>query len=286
MAANIIDGKEIARAIRSHIPDEVRELKRAGVDPGLAVVLVGEDPGSQIYVRNKHLACQELGIYSEVHRLPARTGQGELLDLVESLNHDPKINGILVQLPLPEHIEAGAVIRAIDPDKDVDGLGPLNLGRLIIGEECFFPCTPAGIMVMLDHTGIDPEGKRAVVVGRSNMVGKPVAMMLLQRNATVTMCHTRTRDLTAECLNAEILVVAAGRPGVINGDMIKPGAVVIDVGTSRLEDGKLRGDVDFESAARKAAWISPVPGGVGPMTITMLMKNTVKAARRQWSRVS
>ncbi|MBC7346801.1 MAG: bifunctional methylenetetrahydrofolate dehydrogenase/methenyltetrahydrofolate cyclohydrolase FolD [Clostridia bacterium] len=286
MAAQIIDGKKIAEQVRAEIKVEVDELKQKGLEPGLAVVLVGDNPASQIYVNNKHKACGELGIYSEVHRLPGDTPQEELLGLIDKLNYDKKIHGILVQLPLPEQIDEKAIINAINPAKDVDGFGPANVGNLVIGDDCFFPCTPHGILVMLDKIGVDPKGKRAVVVGRSNIVGKPVAMMLLHRHATVTMCHTRTQDLAWECRNADILVVAAGRPRVITGDMIKEGAVVIDVGVNRLADGKVVGDVDFASASEKASWITPVPGGVGPMTITMLMKNTVEAAKRQWSRGS
>ncbi|MBC7336533.1 MAG: bifunctional 5,10-methylene-tetrahydrofolate dehydrogenase/5,10-methylene-tetrahydrofolate cyclohydrolase, partial [Clostridia bacterium] len=224
MAAQIIDGKKIAEQVRAEIKVEVDELKQKGLEPGLAVVLVGDNPASQIYVNNKHKACGELGIYSEVHRLPGDTPQEELLGLIDKLNYDKKIHGILVQLPLPEQIDEKAIINAINPAKDVDGFGPANVGNLVIGDDCFFPCTPHGILVMLDKIGVDPKGKRAVVVGRSNIVGKPVAMMLLHRHATVTMCHTRTQDLAWECRNADILVVAAGRPRVITGDMIKEGA--------------------------------------------------------------
>lgn len=286
MAAQIIDGKKIAEEVRAEIRVEVEELKNKGLVPGLAVILVGDNPASQIYVNNKHKACGELGIYSEVHRLPGDTSQEELLGLIDKLNYDKKIHGILVQLPLPEQIDEKTVINAISPAKDVDGFGPANVGNLVIGDDCFYPCTPYGILVLLDKIGVDPKGKRAVVVGRSNIVGKPVAMMLLHRHATVTICHTKTPDLAAECRNADILVVAAGRPKVVTGDMVKEGAVVIDVGVNRLEDGKVVGDVDFASASEKAGWITPVPGGVGPMTITMLMKNTVEAAKRQWSRAS
>ncbi|TDA67795.1 MAG: bifunctional methylenetetrahydrofolate dehydrogenase/methenyltetrahydrofolate cyclohydrolase FolD [Clostridia bacterium] len=281
MAAQIIDGKKIADEVRAEIKQEVAELKGQGIEPGLAVVLVGEDPASQVYVNNKHKACGEAGIYSEVHRLPGDTPQDELLSLIDRLNSDKKIHGILVQLPLPKHIAEKAVVNAISPIKDVDGFGPANVGNLVIGDDCFYPCTPHGIMVMLDKIGVDLKGQRAVVVGRSNIVGKPVAMMLLQRHATVTMCHTKTRDLAWECRQGDVLVVAAGRPRVITGEMIKEGAVVIDVGVNRLENGKLCGDVDFESASQVAAWITPVPGGVGPMTITMLLKNTLEAAKRQ-----
>jgi methylenetetrahydrofolate dehydrogenase (NADP+)/methenyltetrahydrofolate cyclohydrolase len=286
VAAQIIDGKKIAAEIREEIRAEVEQLKSQGLEPGLAVVLVGDNPASQIYVNNKHKACGELGIYSEVHHLPGDTTQEELLGLIDRLNSEPRIHGILVQLPLPKQINEKAVIDAISPAKDVDGFGPANVGNLVIGEDCFYPCTPHGILVMLDKIGVDPKGKRAVVVGRSNIVGKPVAMMLLHRHATVTICHSRTPDLAAECRRADILVVAVGQPHLITGDMIKEGAVVIDVGVNRLENGKVVGDVDFASASEKAGWITPVPGGVGPMTITMLMKNTVEAAKRQWSRGS
>lgn len=278
--ANIIDGKKIAAEVREEVKKEVEELKSRGVTPGLAVILVGDDPASQVYVRNKHRACEEVGIYSEVHRLTATTSQEELLKLIEDLNHDTRIHGILVQLPLPEHIDEKKVIDAIALNKDVDGFSPANVGNLVIGDKCFYPCTPHGCMVLLDKTGVDPKGKKAVVVGRSNIVGKPMAMMLLARHATVTICHSRTPDLAAECRQADILVAAVGKPELITGDMIKEGAVVIDVGINRLADGKLVGDVHFESASRKASWITPVPGGVGPMTIAMLLKNTVEAARR------
>lgn len=280
MAAQILDGKKIAAEVRDEVKAEVSRLKADGINPGLAVVLVGEDPASQVYVRNKHRACEEVGIYSEVHRLPAATSQAELLKLIEQLNKDPKIHGILVQLPLPDHIDEKKVIDAIALEKDVDGFSPANVGNLVIGDKCFYPCTPHGCMVLLEKAGIDPKGKKAVVVGRSNIVGKPVAMMLLARHATVTICHSRTRDLAAECRQADILIAAVGKPELITGDMIKEGAVVIDVGINRVGDKKLVGDVHFESAAQKAGWITPVPGGVGPMTIAMLLKNTVEAARR------
>ncbi|WP_338817869.1 Bifunctional protein FolD protein [Moorella thermoacetica] len=280
MPAQILDGKKIAAEVRAEVKEEVSRLKAEGINPGLAVVLVGEDPASQVYVRNKHRACEEVGIYSEVHRLPAATSQAELLKLIDKLNKDPKIHGILVQLPLPDHIDEKKVIDAIALEKDVDGFSPANVGNLVIGDKCFYPCTPHGCMVLLEKAGIDPKGKKAVVVGRSNIVGKPVAMMLLARHATVTICHSRTRDLAAECRQADILIAAVGKPELITGDMIKEGAVVIDVGINRVGEKKLVGDVHFESAAQKAGWITPVPGGVGPMTIAMLLKNTVEAARR------
>ncbi len=281
MSARIIDGKKIAQEVREKIKQEVEELKARGVKPGLAVILVGEDPASQVYVRNKHKACQEVGIYSEVHRLDRETSQQELLDLIESLNNNEDIHGILVQLPVPEQIDPKAVIDTIALDKDVDGFGPSNVGKLVIGDDCFYPCTPYGCMVMLEKIGYDLQGKDAVVVGRSNIVGKPISLMLLSRNATVTICHSKTRNLAEKCRNADVLVAAVGRPRMITGEMVKEGAVVLDVGVNRLENGKLVGDVDFESVSEKAGWITPVPGGVGPMTITMLLKNTVEAAKRK-----
>ncbi|MDK2817195.1 MAG: methylenetetrahydrofolate dehydrogenase / methenyltetrahydrofolate cyclohydrolase [Moorella sp. (in: firmicutes)] len=280
MPAQILDGKQIAAAVREEVKQEVARLKEQGITPGLAVVLVGDDPASQVYVRNKHRACEEVGIYSEVHRLPAETTQPQLLDLIKQLNNDPRLHGILVQLPLPDHIDEKTVIDTIALEKDVDGFSPANVGNLVIGDKCFYPCTPHGCMVLLDKAGIDPKGKKAVVVGRSNIVGKPMAMMLLARHATVTICHSRTRNVAEECRQADILVAAVGKPEMITGDMIKEGAVVIDVGINRVGEKKLVGDVHFESAAQKASWITPVPGGVGPMTIAMLLKNTVEAARR------
>jgi len=277
MAAKIIDGKAISAEIRQDLVKKVNEIKaQKGVTPGLAVVLVGDNPASQTYVRNKHKSCQEIGVYSEVHKLPGDTGQAEVLSLVEKLNQDPKIHGILVQLPLPDHIDEQAVIHAIRPEKDVDGFHPVNVGNLVIGDKAFIPCTPHGIIELIERSGFEIKGKHAVVVGRSNIVGKPVALLLLQRHATVTICHSRTRDLPAVTRQADILVAAVGRPEMITGDMIKEGAVVIDVGINRVGD-KLVGDVHFESAREKAAAITPVPGGVGPMTITMLLKNTVEA---------
>lgn len=281
MPAQIIDGKQIAQEVREEIKQEVEQLKQQGIEPGLAVVQVGENPASQVYVNSKHKACGEVGIYSEVHRLPAETTQEQLLQMVQRLNQDNKIHGILVQLPLPDHINEKAIIDAIALEKDVDGFGPSNVGNLVIGDDCFNPCTPYGCMVMLDKIGMDLNGKKAVVVGRSNIVGKPISMMLLSRNCTVTICHSRTKDLAAECREADVLVAAVGRPQMITGDMIKPGAVVLDVGINRLPSGKLVGDVDFASASEVAGWITPVPGGVGPMTITMLLKNTLEAAKRR-----
>lgn len=281
MSAQILDGKKIAAEVRNEVKQEVLKLKERGITPGLAVVLVGDDPASEVYVRGKHRACEEVGIYSLVHRLPAETSQEELLNLIDKLNNDPKIHGILVQLPLPDHIDEKTVIDAISIEKDVDGFTPANVGNLIIGDKCFYPCTPYGCMVLLEKAGIDLTGKKAVVVGRSNIVGKPVAMMLLSHNATVTICHSRTKNLAEECRQADILIAAVGKPEMITGDMIKEGAVVIDVGINRIASKKLVGDVHFESAAQKASWITPVPGGVGPMTIAMLLKNTVEAASRK-----
>lgn len=280
MSGKLIDGKAIARQLRGEIAQEVAALKEGkGVTPGLAVVLVGENPASKTYVRMKEKACARAGIYSEVHRLPAETGEREVLALVEKLNRDGKIHGILVQLPLPAHIDENKVIEAIAVAKDVDGFHPINAGRLLIGEDSYLPCTPYGIIELLAREGVDLKGKQAVVVGRSNIVGKPVALLLLREHATVTICHSRTRDLAAVTRTADVLIVAVGRPEFIAGDMIKPGAVVIDVGINRVDD-KLVGDVDFAAAAEVAGSITPVPGGVGPMTITMLLKNTLEAAAK------
>ena len=276
----LIDGKQLAQKRREEVKQAVEGLKTQGITPGLAVILVGEDPASQVYVRNKEKACQEVGFYSEVHRLPEQTSQEELLQLIDRLNNDEKIHGLLVQLPVPEHIDEKAVIHAISPKKDVDGFLPENLGSLLIGEPAFEPCTPKGCIDLIKETGIDITGKKAVVVGRSNIVGKPVAMMLLRENATVTMCHSRTKNLKEELLAADIVVAAIGKANFITGDMIKDGAVVIDVGINRLEDGKMAGDVDRASLEGRDCWLTPVPGGVGPMTITMLMKNTLESATR------
>ena len=274
---SIIDGKAISNEIRQELKGKVKGLKDKGIVPGLAVILVGEDPASAIYVRNKERACEETGMYSVVHRLGADTKQKDLIDLVRRLNKDVKIHGILVQLPLPEHIDELAVLREVDPDKDVDGFHVVSAGRLMVGEKGFIACTPKGIIRLIKSTGIDISGKTAVVVGRSNIVGKPVAMLLLRENATVTVCHSRTQDLANVCAGADILVAAIGRPEMITGEFIKPGAVVVDVGTTRV-DGKLKGDVLFDDAKGIASHITPVPGGVGPMTITMLLDNTVEAA--------
>ncbi|MDH4140455.1 MAG: bifunctional methylenetetrahydrofolate dehydrogenase/methenyltetrahydrofolate cyclohydrolase FolD [Coriobacteriia bacterium] len=280
MAATIIDGKAIAASRREQIAARVGELKEAmGVTPGLAVVIVGENPASQVYVRSKEKACAEVGILSEKHALPEDVSQQELLALVDELNTRNEIHGILVQLPLPEHIDEDAVIEAITPAKDVDGFHPISVGKMMIGQETFLPCTPHGCMVLLEETGIELKGKEAVVVGRSNIVGKPIAMLLLAQHATVTICHSRTRDLAEVVGRADVLVVGVGRPEMIKGDWIKPGAVVIDVGINRTDAG-LVGDVEFEAAKERASAITPVPGGVGPMTIAMLMENTLLSAMR------
>ena len=280
MAAQIIDGKAIAKEIRQQIKDQVTQLVAAGKNPpGLAVVIVGNNPASRIYVNSKKKACAEVGIYSEEHVLSETVSEQELIALVHQLNQNPKINGILVQLPLPDHIEERKVIESIDPKKDVDGFHPVSIGNLLIGTPTFVPCTPAGIMVLLQKTGVELKGKRAVVIGRSNIVGKPVAILLLAQHATVTICHSRTKDLPAVAREADILVVAIGKPNFINGDAVKPGAVVIDVGVNRVDD-KLVGDVEFKSASKVAGFITPVPGGVGPMTIAMLLQNTLQAAKK------
>ncbi len=275
--AAIIDGKAISAQIRAEI---AKEISDRGLTPGLAVILVGDDQASAVYVRNKKKACAEVGIYSESYELPGETTQDELLSLIGVLNKKESIHGILVQLPLPKHIDEKQVILAIDPSKDVDAFHPYNVGRIVTGDYDFLPCTPAGVMTLLERSGIDPKGKKCVVVGRSNIVGKPQALLMLHANATVTICHSRTADLASECRQADILVVAVGKADFITGDMVKDGAVIIDVGMNRRPDGKLTGDVDFASVEPKASYITPVPGGVGPMTITTLMKNTLTAAKR------
>jgi len=295
MAAQVIDGNKIAAQIRGELEQEIRGLiAKHGVTPGLAVVLVGENPASQQYVKNKNKAAHEIGVYSEQHNLAKDTPEAELLALVGKLNADPKIDGILVQLPLPKHIDEKKVLNLIDPNKDVDGFHPMNLGRMMVGDPGFLPCTPHGVVKMLAYSGFKPAGKHVVVVGRSNIVGKPVANMLLQKaenaDATVTVCHSRTPDLPAVTRQADILIAAIGKPEFITADMVKPGAVVIDVGVNRVEDPsspkgfRWVGDVKFDEVAAKAAAISPVPGGVGPMTITMLLYNTVQSARRRASK--
>lgn len=279
--ATIIDGKAISAAIRAEIKEETEQFfKKNGIRPGLAVIIVGEDPASQVYVRNKRRACEEVGFYSEAYELPAETTQEELNALVDRLNADPNIHGILCQLPLPKHLDENEVILRIDPKKDVDAFHPANVGRIMIGDYSFLPCTPAGVMALLKRSGIEVAGKECVVVGRSNIVGKPQAMLLLHANGTVTVCHSRTKNLAEVCRRADILVAAIGKADFFTGDMVKEGAVVIDVGMNRRADGKLTGDVDFASVAPKASYITPVPGGVGPMTITMLMQNTLTAAKQ------
>jgi methylenetetrahydrofolate dehydrogenase (NADP+)/methenyltetrahydrofolate cyclohydrolase len=279
--AQLIDGKALAQDIRQCIAQDIEALVgQTGVRPGLAVVLVGEDPASAVYVRNKKKACDTAGLYVDDHTLPATTTQEELLKLIDQLNADPKIHGILVQLPLPSQIDSQTVLNAVSPDKDADGFHPYNIGRLVAGDPLFVPCTPKGVIRMIESTGQTLEGKRAVVLGRSNIVGKPVAILLMHRHATVTICHSRTQDLPGMCREADILVAAIGKAQFVKADMVKPGAVVIDVGINRLGDGRLVGDVDFEPVKERAGWLSPVPGGVGPMTIAMLLANTLEAARR------
>jgi methylenetetrahydrofolate dehydrogenase (NADP+)/methenyltetrahydrofolate cyclohydrolase len=290
MTATIIDGKQVAESIRAELKEEVARLKPKGIVPGLGVVLVGLDPASISYVTAKERACEELGMYSDDNRLPADTPQEELMALVRKMNADPKINGILVQLPLPSHINEGEVLMAIDPNKDVDGFHPTNVGKMVVGEKAFLPCTPHGVVQLLLRSGVKLEGSHTVIVGRSNIVGKPLMNMLIQKNptgnATVTVCHTRTKDLAYHTRQADIIVAAAGRPNTITADMVKEGVAVIDVGVNRIEDAtkksgfRLVGDVDFEGVKEKASFITPVPGGVGPMTITMLMYNTIESAKR------
>ena len=276
----IIDGKLISAAVKERVAKSVEQLKEQGVTVGLAVIIVGEDPASKVYVKNKKKACEALGIISEEYALPENTTQKELLDLIHELNNKKSINGILCQLPLPEHLDEKIIINSISPQKDVDAFHPYNVGRIMIGDYDFVPCTPAGIMEMLEHENISVEGKRCVVIGRSNIVGKPMGMLLLHKNGTVTVCHSKTRDLKDICLQADILVAAVGRPKFVTQDMVKEGAVVIDVGIHRTPNG-LCGDVDFENVSKKVSAITPVPGGVGPMTIAMLMQNTLTAAKRQ-----
>ena len=280
--AQIIDGKAVSAAVKQEVADEAAKLRdEKGLKVGLAVVIVGNDSASRVYVNNKKKACEAVGFQSFEYALDENTTQEQLLDLVNVLNRDDRVNGILVQLPLPKHIDEKAVINAISPAKDVDAFHPENVGKIMIGEYSFLPCTPAGVMRLIESTGVDISGKKCVVVGRSNIVGKPQAMLLLQKNGTVTICHSRTQNLKEECKAADILVVAIGKAKFVTGDMIKAGAVVIDVGMDRDENGKLCGDVDFESAEKVAGYITPVPGGVGPMTIAMLMKNTLTAAKQQ-----
>lgn len=290
MTARIIDGKQIAAQMREELKQKVAALKAKGITPGLAVVLVGDDPASKSYVTAKEKACEEIGIYSSDNRIPATTTQAELLAIIDKFNKDPKIHGILVQLPLPKHINEDAVLLAIDPKKDVDGFHPVNVGRMVVGQEAYLPCTPHGVIQLLMRSGVKLDGAEVVVVGRSNIVGKPVANMLIQKaptgNATVTICHTRTKNLAEHVRRADIIIAAAGRPNTVTAEMVKPGAVVIDVGVNRIDDAskksgfRLVGDVDFEGVKEKASQITPVPGGVGPMTITMLLFNTVQSAEK------
>lgn len=287
--SNIIDGKQVAADIRAELKAEVAALKEKNIVPGLGVILVGDDPASRSYVSAKEKACHEAGIYSDDNRLPADTSSEDLLALIDKMNNDPKIHGILVQLPLPKHMDESEMLRAVSPDKDVDGFHPVNVGKMVLGEKAFLSCTPHGIIKLLEKSGTQTKGKHVVVVGRSNIVGKPVANMLLQKkdnaNATVTICHTGTHDIGYFARQADILIVAAGRPNTVTADMVKDGAVVIDVGVNRVEDAskksgfRLVGDVDFDAVSQKASLITPVPGGVGPMTITMLLFNTVESAK-------
>ncbi|MEW6501717.1 MAG: bifunctional methylenetetrahydrofolate dehydrogenase/methenyltetrahydrofolate cyclohydrolase FolD [Thermodesulfobacteriota bacterium] len=290
MSAKIISGTEVAKAIREELTTEVAELKaKHNVVPGLVTILVGEDPASQSYVTAKNKTAHALGIHSEQVTLPADTSEADLLKIVEKYNKDPKINGILVQLPLPKHINETNVLYAIDPEKDVDGFHPVNVGKMVLGEQCYLPCTPHGILELLKRSGVQTKGAEVVVIGRSNIVGKPIANLMLQKreagDATVTLCHTRTKDLAGHCKRADIIIAAVGVPKMVTADMVKDGVVIIDVGVNRIgmsESGKaiLAGDVDFDAVKEKASFITPVPGGVGPMTITMLMKNTVQAAKQ------
>lgn len=282
MSALIIDGKGLAFTLREALAEDVKELERvSGIRPGLAAVLVGDDPASAVYVKNKKLACEKAGIYPQEHRLPASTTQQALLELIHRLNADNRIHGILVQLPLPSHIDSRVILEAVSPDKDADGFHPVNVGHLVGGEPIFVPCTPKGVIQMIDSTGESIAGKRAVVIGRSNIVGKPVAMLLLHRHATVTICHSRTKDLPDVVREADIVVAAIGKPHFVTVEMVKAGAIVIDVGINRLADGTLVGDVDFDRVKERAGWITPVPGGVGPMTIAMLLQNTLESAKRK-----
>ncbi|MFT0851283.1 bifunctional methylenetetrahydrofolate dehydrogenase/methenyltetrahydrofolate cyclohydrolase FolD [Achromobacter sp. F4_2707] len=284
MTARIIDGKALSDTVRAEVAERVKALSAQNIQPGLAVVLVGEDPASQVYVRNKAAACEKAGLLSRVIRMGQDSTEAELLDMIQQLNEDPAIHGILVQLPLPGHMNAAKVIEAISAEKDVDGFHVNNAGLLMTGKPLFRPCTPYGVMRMLESENVEIRGAEAVVVGASNIVGKPMALLLLAAGATVTLCNSKTRDLAAQTRRADILVVATGKPGMVTGDMVKPGAVVIDVGINRLEDGRLVGDVEFEEARKVAAAITPVPGGVGPMTIAMLLVNTLEAAERSAAR--
>ena len=279
--AKLIDGKVISAAVKAEVAEEVSKLKEQGITPGLAVIIVGEDPASKVYVANKEKACEAIGMASYKYALPENTSEAELLELIKKLNNDDKVNGILCQLPLPRHLNEELIINSIVPEKDVDAFHPHNVGKIMIGNYDFLPCTPAGIMEMLKYENIDIEGKECVVIGRSNIVGKPMSMLLLHKNGTVTVCHSRTKNLKEVCRRADILVAAVGRANFVSADMVKEGAVVIDVGINRLDNGKLCGDVNFEEVEPIASYITPVPGGVGPMTIATLMKNTLTAAKKQ-----
>lgn len=280
MSAKIIHGKVVAENLRNEMKETVSKMKQEGINPHLTVILVGDDPASQSYVRGKEKASHEVGISSEIIRMPATTTEEQLLDVIDELNNNEAVHGILVQLPLPKHIDEEKVIEAIVPEKDVDGFHPINVGKMILGQETFLPCTPHGIIKLLEGIDVDLAGKHVVVIGRSNIVGKPMGQLLLNKDATVTYCHSRTNDLQSFTKRADILIVAVGRANIIDASFIKDGAIVIDVGVNRIEDGTLAGDVDFESAKEIASYITPVPGGVGPMTITMLLHNTIKAAQR------
>ena len=279
--AKLIDGKVISAAVKAEVAEEVAKLKTQGITPGLAVIIVGEDPASKVYVANKEKACEAIGMASYKYALPENTSEAELLELINKLNNDAKVNGILCQLPLPRHLNEELIINSIVPEKDVDAFHPHNVGKIMIGNYDFLPCTPAGIMEMLKYENIDIEGKECVVIGRSNIVGKPMSMLLLHKNGTVTVCHSRTKNLKEVCRRADILVAAVGRADFVSADMVKEGAVVIDVGINRLDNGKLCGDVNFAEVEPVASYITPVPGGVGPMTIATLMKNTLTAAKKQ-----
>ncbi len=277
--AKIISGKEVSALVKEQVKLENAKLKEQGIETGLAVVIVGDDPASRVYVNNKKKACETVGFKSFEYALPTETTQQELLDLVDVLNNDDNVDGILVQLPLPKHIDETAIINAISPNKDVDAFHPVNVGKIMVGDYAFLPCTPAGVMELIKSTGVDISGKNCVVIGRSNIVGKPMAMLLLHSNGTVTICHSRTQNLKEICSKADILVASVGKANFVTADMVKDGAIVIDVGINRLDNGKLCGDVNFEEVEPKASYITPVPGGVGPMTIAMLMKNTLTASK-------
>jgi methylenetetrahydrofolate dehydrogenase (NADP+)/methenyltetrahydrofolate cyclohydrolase len=279
--AKIISGKEVSALVKEQVKLENAKLKEQGIETGLAVVIVGDDPASRVYVNNKKKACETVGFKSFEYALPTETTQQELLELVEVLNNDVNVNGILVQLPLPKHIDETAIINAISPNKDVDAFHPVNVGKIMVGDYAFLPCTPAGVMELIKSTGVDISGKNCVVIGRSNIVGKPMAMLLLHSNGTVTICHSKTQNLAEVCSKADILVASVGKPNFVTADMVKEGAIVIDVGINRLENGKLCGDVNFAEVEPKASYITPVPGGVGPMTIAMLMRNTLTASKLQ-----